>query len=189
MSSTRRRQRLRGHALRRQRRVVGRPDALPGRLPQNESQLGFQRPPILPGACLQLVEHGVPVALEYMPTATQQISLVEGRIDLGFMTGDFRAPTINGAIPAKHSEYADGVSPEISWNMVSGAQSYALIVEDPDAPTRPFEVGPLVFGGLYVHASVYGTPQPLLGQAEPASSGIGPTHSAVTPGTGESLRS
>jgi DNA-binding transcriptional LysR family regulator len=45
---------------------------------------------------------GVPVALEYMPTATQQISLVEGRIDLGFMTGDFRAPTIKNVLVEQH---------------------------------------------------------------------------------------
>ncbi len=47
--------------------------------------------------------------------------------------------SIQGAIPAMHSEYAEGLSPEISWSRVEGAKSYALIVEDPDAhAVRPF---------------------------------------------------
>lgn len=42
-------------------------------------------------------------------------------------------------IPAKHSEYADGVSPQISWTPVVGAKSYAIVMEDPDArPVTPF---------------------------------------------------
>jgi len=50
-----------------------------------------------------------------------------------------RSPSISGGIPAKHSEYADGVSPEISWNSLTEAKSYALILEDPDAKSvRPF---------------------------------------------------
>ena len=42
-------------------------------------------------------------------------------------------------MPARHSEYADGVSPALSWAAVPGAKSYALIMEDPDAkPITPF---------------------------------------------------
>ena len=45
----------------------------------------------------------------------------------------------NGMLAAKYSEYADGVSPPLSWSSVPGAQSYAVIVEDPDAkPYQPF---------------------------------------------------
>jgi Raf kinase inhibitor-like YbhB/YbcL family protein len=45
----------------------------------------------------------------------------------------------NGAIPARYSEYADGVSPPLSWTAVPNAKSYAVIVEDPDAkPVTPF---------------------------------------------------
>jgi Raf kinase inhibitor-like YbhB/YbcL family protein len=45
----------------------------------------------------------------------------------------------NGYIPEKHSEYYDGVSPELSWSHVEGAKSYALVLEDPDAtPITPF---------------------------------------------------
>ena len=51
------------------------------------------------------------------------------------------SPTIaaGGAIPMKHSDYADGVSPALSWSAVAGAQSYAIVMEDPDAhPFKPF---------------------------------------------------
>lgn len=45
----------------------------------------------------------------------------------------------NGAMmPQKYSEYADGVSPPLSWGAVAGARSYAVIAEDPDAPNKPF---------------------------------------------------
>jgi Raf kinase inhibitor-like YbhB/YbcL family protein len=42
-------------------------------------------------------------------------------------------------IPARHSAYGANLSPPLAWSAVSGAASYALIVEDPDAPTpRPW---------------------------------------------------
>ncbi|UHQ20053.1 YbhB/YbcL family Raf kinase inhibitor-like protein [Lysobacter sp. KIS68-7] len=48
----------------------------------------------------------------------------------------FRA---GAAIPAKYSAYHENVSPALKWEAVAGAKSYALIVEDPDAPTpTPF---------------------------------------------------
>ncbi len=43
------------------------------------------------------------------------------------------------AIPARHSEYADGVSPPLRWSPVPGAKSYLLVMEDPDAtPITPY---------------------------------------------------
>jgi Raf kinase inhibitor-like YbhB/YbcL family protein len=49
------------------------------------------------------------------------------------------SPSIHGAIPRTQSAYAEGRSPQISWNRVEGAKSYALILEDPDAKNpRPF---------------------------------------------------
>jgi Raf kinase inhibitor-like YbhB/YbcL family protein len=69
---------------------------------------------------------GVPLALQ-RPEARAQAKL------------SVRSKSIRGAIPKEHSEYADGVSPEISWNGVEGAKSYALILEDPDAKSpKPF---------------------------------------------------
>lgn len=45
----------------------------------------------------------------------------------------------NMAIPLKHSEYADGVSPALEWQAVDGARSYLIVMEDPDAsPVKPF---------------------------------------------------
>ena len=42
-------------------------------------------------------------------------------------------------LPEKHSEYADGVSPPLSWSVVEGALSYAIVMEDPDSkPITPF---------------------------------------------------
>lgn len=43
-----------------------------------------------------------------------------------------------GMLAQKYSEYADGVSPPLSWTAVAGAKSYVLIAEDPDAPAKPF---------------------------------------------------
>jgi len=43
-----------------------------------------------------------------------------------------------GAIPAKYTEYADGVAPALSWTAVPNATSYVVIMEDPDAkPVTP----------------------------------------------------
>ena len=45
----------------------------------------------------------------------------------------------DGAVmDAKYSEYADGVSPPLAWDAMAGAASYAIILEDPDAPQKPF---------------------------------------------------
>nr|WP_315249603.1 YbhB/YbcL family Raf kinase inhibitor-like protein [uncultured Duganella sp.] len=41
-------------------------------------------------------------------------------------------------LDARYSEYVDGLSPPLSWQAVAGAKSYAIIMEDPDAPQKPF---------------------------------------------------
>jgi len=49
------------------------------------------------------------------------------------------SPAIHGSIAKVQSEYGEGVSPEIWWDRVDGARSYALILEDPDAKSiTPF---------------------------------------------------
>jgi Raf kinase inhibitor-like YbhB/YbcL family protein len=43
---------------------------------------------------------------------------------------------INGAIPPKFTEDGDDVSPPLAWNNVpAGTRQFALVVDDPDAPT------------------------------------------------------
>lgn len=60
----------------------------------------------------------------------------QARGTIGLQSASFAA---NAPIPLRHSEYADGVSPRLQWQAVEGAQSYALIMEDPDAkPITPF---------------------------------------------------
>ena len=43
------------------------------------------------------------------------------------------SPAIHGTISKMQSAYGEGVSPELWWDRVEGAKSYALILEDPDA--------------------------------------------------------
>ena len=45
---------------------------------------------------------GVSVELEYMPTAAQHDALIDGRIDLGFMTGEFKAHKIRNMLVEEH---------------------------------------------------------------------------------------
>ncbi|HST45521.1 MAG TPA: YbhB/YbcL family Raf kinase inhibitor-like protein [Luteimonas sp.] len=70
---------------------------------------------------------GVPLALARDETRSSGTIAVSAR---------FKA---NAPIPARHSEYADGLSPALSWAAVPGARSYAIVMEDPDAkPITPF---------------------------------------------------
>jgi Raf kinase inhibitor-like YbhB/YbcL family protein len=79
-------------------------------------------------------EKGVGVALagnrpEAQPKAAGSVSL---RVESASFAQD--AP-----IPLRHSEYAEGVSPWLTWSAVPGARSYVLIAEDPDAkPITPY---------------------------------------------------
>lgn len=71
---------------------------------------------------------GVPLAMERQETiASATIAVTSASVKA------------NDMIPMKHSEYADGVSPEISWSAVPDALSYAIVMEDPDSkPLAPF---------------------------------------------------
>ena len=71
---------------------------------------------------------GVPIAMQRRETAAK-----------GELTIESPSFPANGPIPAKHSEYKDGLSPALSWTAVPGAKSYAIVMEDPDAkPITPF---------------------------------------------------
>jgi Raf kinase inhibitor-like YbhB/YbcL family protein len=65
---------------------------------------------------------GVPVAFTRPQTQAQ------GKLAV---TSPSFAP--GGAIPARHTEYADGVAPALSWTAVRDAKSYVVIMEDPDS--------------------------------------------------------
>lgn len=72
---------------------------------------------------------GVPLAMARPETASAKTKITVS------------SPSIpaNGQIPVRHSDYADGVSPLLTWTSVPKAQSYAIIMEDPDAkPITPF---------------------------------------------------
>lgn len=85
-------------------------------------------PPAPAGPMQQQAAQGtnVPLALTRVPASGPALKVGSG----GFAAG--------AAMPAKYSEYADGVSPPLAWSAVPGAKSYALIMEDPDAPQKPF---------------------------------------------------
>lgn len=99
------------------------------RVAYNGAGAGTPLPGAPAGPMLQQAQRGtnVPLAL-VRPEAA-------GGARLAVQSGGFA----NGALmPAKYSEYADGVSPPLSWQAVQGARSYAIIMEDPDAPQKPF---------------------------------------------------
>lgn len=71
---------------------------------------------------------GVPLALARPETLAK-----------GMLTVSSPSITTGAAIPGRHSEYQDGVAPELQWTAVDGAKSYVVIMEDPDArPITPF---------------------------------------------------
>ena len=49
-------------------------------------------------------EPGVSVDLEYMPTAAQHVALLEGRIDIGFVIGEFKARNVAN-LPVDQDEF------------------------------------------------------------------------------------
>ncbi len=70
----------------------------------------------------------VPLALDRPETETQ-----------GKNHRLYRGVLEQPAIPAKYSEYADGVSPALKWSAVPKAASYAIVMEDPDSSLlKPF---------------------------------------------------
>jgi Raf kinase inhibitor-like YbhB/YbcL family protein len=63
---------------------------------------------------------------------------VDPREDVGLvLMSTAQAP--DGRLADIHSAYHDNLSPPLTWDGVEGARTYALIVEDPDAPReQPF---------------------------------------------------
>ena len=76
----------------------------------------------------RLARQSAPVAMQHESTRTT------GHVSV-------RSPDFDPGdpIPARHTDYGEGRSPALAWNPVGGARSYAVLVEDPDAPTdKPF---------------------------------------------------
>ena len=69
---------------------------------------------------------------------TITIFKVEPREDQGIVVMS-PAQEVDGKLADRNSAYHENLSPPITWTQVEGAESYALIVEDPDAPQeKPF---------------------------------------------------
>ena len=69
---------------------------------------------------------GVPLVLEHDETPAER-----------GLTVTYQTTEPDTAIPEKRSDYADGVSPSPSWDMIEGAASYAIIIKDSDAKAIP----------------------------------------------------
>jgi uncharacterized protein (TIGR00297 family)/Raf kinase inhibitor-like YbhB/YbcL family protein len=98
----------------------------------------------------------LPAPLGMQRSSVQVIVPPEG----GSMAITSSAFTDGQPIPVKYSCKGEDVSPPLTWQAVAGAQSYALIVEDPDAPS-----------GTFTHWVLYNLPGNLTSLAEsvPAS--------------------
>ncbi|RZL31846.1 MAG: YbhB/YbcL family Raf kinase inhibitor-like protein, partial [Rubrivivax sp.] len=73
---------------------------------------------------------GVPLAKDRPETAATTAAMIQ------VSSSSFAR---DAAMLARHSEYADGVSPALSWSAVPNAKSYVILAEDPDAkPVTPF---------------------------------------------------
>lgn len=81
--------------------------------------------------------------------------------------------TAGGSIPAQYRCTGQNISPPLAWTGGAAAQSYALIVEDPDAP-----------GGIFVHWVLYNIPGATRALAENASP-TGPLPGGTQRGTND----
>ena len=97
---------------------------------------------------------------------TITIFKVEPRDPRG-VTVTLPAQTVDGRFEDRHTAYHDNLSPPVEWAPVEGAETYALIVEDPDAPRElPF-----------VHWLAWNIP----GEATALPEGVSNTAHPVTP--------
>ena len=72
-------------------------------------------------------------------------------------------------IPAVYTCVGRGISPELSWSGApAGAQTFALIMDDPDAP-----------GGTFVHWVIYNIPASSAGLAENAGAEARPADGSL----------
>lgn len=79
-----------------------------------------------------------PVGKSAKPASDIAIKLVEPTSGASL---DVSSPTIrpNAAIPLAYSAYGDDASPPLAWTGTpNGTKVFAIIIDDPDAPTKPF---------------------------------------------------
>jgi Raf kinase inhibitor-like YbhB/YbcL family protein len=74
-------------------------------------------------------------------------------------------------VPQKYSCEGQNISPAVSWGKIRDAKSYAMVVEDPDAPS-----------GMFVHWVIYNIPATEHGLAENI-----PTEATLPNGTVQGL--
>ena len=73
------------------------------------------------------------------------------------------------SIPAVYTCVGRGISPQLAWSGApAGAQTFALIMDDPDAP-----------GGTFVHWVIYNIPASSAGLAENAGAEAQPTDGSL----------
>lgn len=77
----------------------------------------------------------------------------------------------DGRLADRHSAYHENLSPPLTWTDIAGAESYALIVEDPDAPMEK----------PYVHWMIWNIPAGAGGLPEgvPQAQYIDPPHPII----------
>ena len=77
----------------------------------------------------------------------------------------------DGRLADRHSAYHDNLSPPITWTNIEGAETYALIVEDPDAPQEK----------PYIHWMIWNIPPEAGGLPEgvPLAQQIDPPHPII----------
>jgi Raf kinase inhibitor-like YbhB/YbcL family protein len=78
------------------------------------------------------------------------------------------AITADGSFVRSYTSYGDNVSPPVSWSPVVGAATYAVVLEDPDAPG----------GAPFVHWTIWNIP----GSAASLPAGIAGGPKATAPG-------
>jgi Raf kinase inhibitor-like YbhB/YbcL family protein len=100
---------------------------------------------------LEHVPHWLGHALRNVRAGAGKLCIAQPELGSGFATLDLTSPAFadGGRLPARFTADGAGVSPPLLWGGVpEGAESLALIVEDPDAPSPQ----PLV------HAILWGLP-------------------------------
>jgi len=102
---------------------------------------------------------------------------------MGFALSDMQLTSSafanRGAIPKRHTGEGDDVSPELTWSGApAGAESFAVICHDPDAPL----VTPGTYG--FVHWVLYDLPGTAKGVGEGVSEGTAGVNDFGNPGYG-----